>query len=116
MTPTRMNLHRRYPDRIIRRRTTDSGPNTYGEWVEGTVTETELYASVQPLALEDRDLEEGSRLRHRLKVFVPADSGDLRAAFDQEEADRVTWQGVRYVVEESRTWPRFTRATIIRET
>ena len=116
MTPTRMNLRRRFPDAIIRRRTTGSGRNTHGEWVEGTVTETDLAASVQPISLEDDDRPEGARLRERFRVYVPASSGDLRAAFNDEEPDRVVWKGVEYVVEESETWPKFTKATIFRET
>lgn len=40
----------------------------------------------------------------------------LAAAFEAASADRVQWDGTWYVVEESRTWPAFTRATLLRET
>ena len=40
----------------------------------------------------------------------------LAAAYAAAGADRVRWAGAWYVVEESRTWPRFTRATLLRET
>ena len=44
------------------------------------------------------------------------DQHALAAAFEAAGADKVIWQGAVYVVEESRTWPNFTRATILRET
>ena len=40
----------------------------------------------------------------------------LAAILEEAGADRVEWKGVIYVVEESRTWPAFTRATLLRET
>ena len=45
--------------------------NRYGEFVEGAIVETEMRASVQPLAIEDKDLEEGARLSEQIKVYVP---------------------------------------------
>ncbi len=116
MNSVRLNLHRRFPDTIVRKREGPGSHDGYGEWVPGTVTETELSASVQRLDLEDSDTVGGARLVERLKVFVPVSSGDLQAAFDDAGADRVVWKGREYVVEESRTWPRFTHATLLRET
>ena len=40
----------------------------------------------------------------------------LAAAFEMAGADRVVYAGALYVVEESRTWAAFTRATLLRET
>ena len=40
----------------------------------------------------------------------------IAAAFEAAGADKVLWQGAVYIVEESRTWPTFTRATLLRET
>ena len=40
----------------------------------------------------------------------------LAAAMERAGADRVVYAGALYVVEESRTWPNFTRATLLRET
>ena len=42
-----------------------------GRWVPGAVTETTLYASVQPLGLEDDPTEGGDQYRDRLRAFVP---------------------------------------------
>ena len=116
MSPTEMNLHRRFPDTITRRRRAPVDYDKYGDRVKAYMVETELRAAVQPIALEDRDLVSGAQLVERLKVFVPASSGDLRAASDDlGEADKVVYGGKVYTVEESRTWPRFTRATLLRE-
>ena len=107
---------RRFPDRITRRRQAPGETNVFGEFVPGAITEVEFAASVQPLALEDSDLTGGASLVERLKVFVPA-AGALGAAFEDREADEVTYNGVTYVVEESRSWPgSHTRATVLRET
>ena len=88
-----------------------------GEWVPGATTDVELRASVQPLALEDADLAGGVQLRQRLKCYVlpRRERVGLAAAFEQAGADKVIWQGATYVVEESRTWSTFTRATLLRE-
>ena len=40
----------------------------------------------------------------------------LAAAFEAAGADKVIVEGAVYVVESSRTWPTFTRATLLRET
>ena len=116
MTPTQLNLFRRFPDTIIRRRFEASDYDEFGDWIESAQNEVTLRASVQPILLEDRDLVGGAQMVERLKVYVPADSGDLRAAFDDREADRVVYKGKVYMVEGSRTWPKFTRATLLRET
>ena len=42
-----------------------------GRWTPGAVTETTLYASVQPLGLEDDPTEGGDQYRDRLRAFVP---------------------------------------------
>ena len=112
-----MNLApRRFPQTITRRR---QGPGMYdraGLWVPGAITETDFRASVQPLELEDRDVVEGSRLTERVKVFLPVE-GALVAAFEDREADEVSYGGKVYVVEESRSWPGgHCRATLLRET
>ena len=105
---------RRFPDTITRRR---SGAGSYvnGEWVLGSETEVDLRAAVQPLALEDADFAGGAQLQERLKVYLPASEGELRAAADDAPADVVVYGGKVYVVEESRTWPKFTRAMLLRE-
>ena len=48
--------------------------------------------------------------------FEVADRHALAAAFEAARADRVVVKGAEYVVEESRTWRSFTRATLLRET
>ena len=109
--------YRRFPDTIIRRRRSPVGYTAFGDRVDNAyMVETELRASVQPVEIEDCDLVGGARLVERLKVHVPASSGDLRAAADDlGEADNVVYKGKVYVVEESRTWPTFTRAVLLRE-
>ena len=71
---------RRFPESITRRRQASGTRNRAGEWVPGAVEETELRASVQPLKLEDVDMEDGSRLSEMLKVYTPAHESLLAAA------------------------------------
>ena len=106
---------RRFPHRIVRRRQESGAVNPFGEFVPGSITETEFAASVQPLKLEDSDLAGGVSLVERWKVFVP-EADALRAAFEDREADHVIAFGTDFVVEESRSWPgSHTRATLLRE-
>ena len=117
MSPHQMNLHRRFPDTITRRRRSPVDYDKFGDRVKAYEAETEMRASVQPIALEDSDLVSGAQLVERLKVYIPASEGDLRAASDDlGEADQVVYRGKLYVVEESRTWPKFTKAMLLRET
>ena len=107
---------RRFPQTVTRRRQAEGRRNAAGEWVPGGVTETELRASVQPLKLEDVDLEAGAQLSERLKIYVPGGDYELLAAFENAEADRVVWRGAEYTVIESRSWVgSHTRATVLRE-
>ncbi len=107
----------RFPDEIVRLRFDAGDYDDTGRWQSGDPVEAPMRASVQPVALEDVDnLGEGARLRQRLRVYVPSSSGELRAAADTAEADRVHVGGKVYTVEESRTWPDHTRAVLIRET
>ena len=88
----------------------------FGEFIEGTITEVELPASVQPLDLQDADIAGGVSLVERLRIYVPEPDA-LRAAFDDAGADAVAWLGLEFTVEESRSWPgSHTRATVLRET
>ena len=104
MSPTEMNLHRRFPDRITRRRRSPVDYDRFGDRVDAYEAETELRAAVQPLSLEDSDLVSRPASR-RLKVYVrKLISGSRRRPTSTT------------VVEESRTWPKFTRATLLRET
>ena len=113
----------RFPDTIVRRRQLPGGYDIYGEWVPGALADTELAASIQPLALEDSDFAGGEMLQHRLKVYSP-EPDSLVAAFDDREADKVLigdatipddcWT---YTVQESRSWPAgHCRAILLRET
>ena len=105
---------RRFPSTITRRRQAPGTYNSAGEWTPGAVTETELRASVQPLALEDNDIVGGADLTERRKVYIPEPDA-LRAAAEDALADEVDVDGVRFVIEESRSWPgSHTRATILR--
>ena len=62
MTPTELNLHRRFPDTITRRRRSPVDYDKFGDYVEAYRVETELSCTVQPIALEDRDLVSGAQL------------------------------------------------------
>ena len=107
---------RRFPETIVLWRETPAERNAAGEYVEGVVIETELRASIQPLALGDADIAGGVSLIDRLKVYVAAPDA-LRAAFDDLVADRVLWDGETYTVVESQSWPgRHCRATLLRAT
>ena len=142
---------RRFPDTITRRRELPGMRNSFGEWTPGRSMDEALRASIQPLSLADAELEIGSQLVHRLKVYVlprrekvstavatllyngdpltfrgdpltlyagfeVADQHALAAAFEAAGADKVIVEGAVFVVEESRTWRSFTRATLLRET
>ncbi len=105
----------RFPESIVRLRQMEGAFNAAGEWTPGGVNETTFRASVQPVILEDRDIEAGSGLSEKIKVFVP-DEDALLAAFDGAEADQVRWRGRTYSVIESRTWTgRHCRAVCLRE-
>ena len=103
-----------FNDTIVRRRA-GPGMRVRGEWVPGPVVETELAASVQPLALEDADIAGGAQLIERFKIFVSQPDA-LVAAFDESVADEVVIGTKTYTVEESRSWPSHTRATVVRVT
>lgn len=120
----------RFPDRITRRRQMPGYRDAYGSYVEGTIEDVVFAASAQPLKLEDADAVGGAGLVERLKVYIPS-SDALRAARDRLELDSngaviqvtasadVVFLGADmlngYVVEESRSWPGHTRATLLRE-
>lgn len=104
---------RRFPDTIARLRETPAERNSAGEHVQGVVIETELEASVQPIALTDADIAGGVSSVERFKVYVP-EAAALRAAFDDSIADRVVIDGRELVVEESRSWAgSHCRATVL---
>ena len=106
---------RRFPQTITRRRQAPGGRDSFGEFQPGAIVETEMKESVQPLAIEDKDLEEGARLSEKMKVYLPVQNA-LVAAFGDRQADKVLYDGIEYVVEESRSWPGgHTRATLLRE-
>ena len=114
---------RRFPDTIIRYRT-GRGGYVLGQFVPGKETSIEIRCAVQPLSLEDSDFAGGAQTRSLIKIYVPQRSDTdaspltpiLAAAFDEALADQILWEGKRYTVEESRRWPRYTRAVCIRET
>ena len=104
----------RFPQTITRKRQAAGTRNRFGEFEPGDVTETEFRASVQPLGLEDEDVVEGSRLLERLKVYIPEPDA-LLAAYEDREADKVEFDGVEYIVEQSKSWPgSHTRAVLLR--
>ena len=49
-------------------------------------------------------------------VLVDDDSIPFLAAFDDRQADILVYAGAAYVVEESQSWPRYSRAIALRET
>ena len=107
---------RRFPDSVVRRRQGPGSYNQFGEFEPGTVEETQMAASVQPLKLEDADAAGGVSVSHRLSVYVP-EPGALAAALDTAQADTVLVDGLEYVVEESQSWrASHTRAILLRQT
>ena len=107
---------RRFPDTITRRRESPGHRNQFGEFVPGTVEETDFPASVQPMSLQDADFAGGVQVSHRLSVYVPEPDA-LAAAFDQSNADTALVYGLEFTVEESQSWRRsHTRAILLRET
>ena len=104
----------RFPDTIIRRRESPGERSDAGEYIHGAVSQTTFKASVQPVNLEDVDAPEGARLLHRLKVYI-SEPNALAAAFDDAVADKVVYENMNYVVEESFNWPDHTKAIIMRQ-
>ena len=49
-------------------------------------------------------------------ALIEDDSIPFLAAFEDRQADVLVHAGIAYVVEESQSWPRFTRAIVLRET
>ena len=94
---------RRFPDTVLRlRETAPAARNSAGEHVAGAIIETELRASIQPIALTDADIAGGVSLAERFKVYLP-EADALRAAGDDSVADKVLIDGREFVVEESRS-------------
>ena len=106
---------RRFPQTITRKRQDPGQYDSFGEFQTGAIVETEFRASVQPLKLGDEDIAGGEQLAEKMKVYVPSEKA-LLAAFDDRQADKVLYNGIEYVVEESRSWPGgHCRATLLRE-
>ena len=49
-------------------------------------------------------------------TLIDDDSVPFLAAFDDRQADILVYAGAAYVVEESQSWPRYSRAVALRET
>ena len=49
-------------------------------------------------------------------TLIDDDSVPVLAAFDDRHADTLVYAGAAYVVEESQSWPRYSRAIALRET
>ena len=49
-------------------------------------------------------------------MLFAEDSVPLLAAFEDREADTLVYAGIEYIVEESQSWPRYSRAIALRET
>ena len=49
-------------------------------------------------------------------TLIDDDSVPFLAAFDDRQADILVYAGAAYVVEESQSWPRYSRAIALRET
>ena len=105
----------RYPDTVTRQRQSPGGYNMYGEFQEGTITETTLMASVQPISKEDDPTEGGQQFTDKLKAYVPVEDA-LLGGFEDREADKVIIDTLVYVVESSQSWRNHhTKAILIRE-
>lgn len=72
---------RRFPDRVVRVRRDPGSYNERGRFVEGARREANLFASVQPILVEDKDFVGGAQYSERRKIFVPSPA-TLRAATD----------------------------------
>ena len=72
-------------EEITRLREAPGHRDDTGRFIHGTVTEVTLLASVQPLILEDADLQAGASLIERLKVYV------LPLEYVAAHGDRVGW-------------------------
>ena len=106
----------RFPDTIIRIRTTPGMRNMFGEYVPGVKVEKNFPASVQPMSLKDAEDAGGVSVSERLSVYVPEPDA-LSAAFGDDAADTVTVDGISFTVESSQSWRRsHTRAILLRAT
>ena len=85
---------RRFPDRIVRDGGTGRTRSTStANRIPGPVTLTEHRASLQPIANEDLDLVEGTRLLRTMDRLTFPEPEALIAAREFEPADMVTLHG-----------------------
>ena len=49
-------------------------------------------------------------------TLIDDDSVPFVAAFEDRQADKMVYAGATYVIEESQSWPRYSRAIALRET
>lgn len=95
-------LTKKLPLTLYRRMT---GSYVDGEWIEGTTTEVEIEANIQPL--KDHELmmlPESERSREWVKVYS---SSEIRAQTEGSsgyDSDEFDWQGKRFKVMKVRTY------------
>lgn len=85
---------------ITRRRYAAGSRGSDGRWTRGAVTDTDLFATVQPANARDLQiLPEGLRQRDAIKLYT--DDAVLRTANQngQGDADEVVVDGVSYEVQ-----------------
>lgn len=71
-----------------------------GAWVEGTSTDTEILASVQPANARDLQIiEEGLRQRDAIKVYTDDEALRTGNQHDGVSADEVIVDGISYQVQ-----------------
>lgn len=83
---------------ITRRRFDGGTRGADGRWVNGTATDSTIYASVQPMGGKERELlAEGERTREGIKLYT---TSDLHTASQHAQgmADHVLVDGVAYEV------------------
>ena len=73
-----------------------------------------LARSLDP-TFQRRSVNASRRSAYAFRRFRGSDRHALAAAFEQAGADKVIIERAIYTVEESQTWPNYTRATLIRE-
>lgn len=81
------------------KRRSEGSRNTYGEWVPGTETTTDIVVVTEPMSGQDRQqMEEGLREADARSFYTQAAASAIQAGVsggDIIEYDSTTWQVVR---------------------
>lgn len=93
----------------------DAGSWVDGRWTSaGTVTDTTITASIQPLTGEEmQELPAGRRLSEAYKMYTSTQVRTVQDAGSNQNADRVVFNGKEYEIHEVNPWQNNTNFSIV---